>query len=273
MPKTTPEHKGRIIRTQMRTTATPQQVWEAWTDPAKLAQWFPDKASGEARVGSLMTLAWNRFPEWSSKVLEAVPGERLVLQGAVAGGESGILEITIERQDGETILKLVNSGFSSAAQWEDEYQGVVSGWEMELSILGYYLENHFGMPRTSFLAMRPAAFEYGRLLPYYLQSDRLAEWLTRSGAIGSTGERFELVLRDGGKVTGRVLTITQREVAMTWEEIHGVLELKAFAMGPGSRVLAVRGCGWNLPAARAAEIENQMGAALERLATQLAALA
>lgn len=69
-----------------------------------------------------------------------------------------------------------------------------------------------------------------------------------------------------------VLAITRREVGLTWEEIHGVLELKAFAMGPGSRVIAIRGCGWNLAAARAAEIESHMGEALDRLAAELAAV-
>ena len=46
-----PEHRGRIIRSTIRTMATPEQIFEAWADPAKLAQWFPDRAEGRADRG------------------------------------------------------------------------------------------------------------------------------------------------------------------------------------------------------------------------------
>ncbi len=32
------KHEGRIIKTEIRTTADPQRLWEAWTDPEKLCQ-------------------------------------------------------------------------------------------------------------------------------------------------------------------------------------------------------------------------------------------
>lgn len=43
------QHKGRIIRAEMETSATPDQAWEAWADPEKIAQWFVDRATGEPR--------------------------------------------------------------------------------------------------------------------------------------------------------------------------------------------------------------------------------
>jgi hypothetical protein len=62
-----------------------------------------------------------------------------------------------------------------------------------------------------------------------------------------------------------VLALTEREVTLGWKEIHGTLELKAFAMGPGKRTQWVCGFGWGMPAERAAEIERDMTAAGERL--------
>ena len=41
------EQTGRILRAEIRTKATPQQAYEAWADPEKIAHWFPDRA--EAR--------------------------------------------------------------------------------------------------------------------------------------------------------------------------------------------------------------------------------
>lgn len=43
------EHKGRVLRAEIETSATPQQAWEAWADPEKIAHWFVDRATGEAR--------------------------------------------------------------------------------------------------------------------------------------------------------------------------------------------------------------------------------
>lgn len=45
----------RTIRVQVRTTAPPERVWEAWANPEKLAQWFVDRAKGELEEGSTYT--------------------------------------------------------------------------------------------------------------------------------------------------------------------------------------------------------------------------
>ena len=83
--------------------------------------------------------------------------------------------------------------------------------------------------------------------------------------MGIVGERCELQLRDAGKLTGRVLASTSREVTVSWDEIGGVLELKAFSMGP-QRVVCLRGFSWLLKAEEMAEIEQKLQRALERLA-------
>ncbi len=79
------EHKGRIVRAEMRTNATPEKVWQAWSDPEKLAQWFPDRASGEAKTGGAMTWSFDQFAEFTYEVFEADPQKRLVLTGEIPG--------------------------------------------------------------------------------------------------------------------------------------------------------------------------------------------
>ena len=266
------EHRGRSIHAEVRITATPQQTWEAWADPEKIAQWFVDRATGEPKVGTTFTWFFDKFQYvMPFEVIEAVPGERFVLRWSdkSSGRPPGIVDVTIAREGGVTVLRLVNSGFQEGAAWEEEYQGTVSGWQTALALLKLYLENYFGKPKTTIMALRPASYRYEQLLPFFTTPEGLGEWLTRSGAVGKPGDRCELVLKDDGSVTGRVLAVTRHEVALSWEETHGALELKGFQMGPAGRMICVRVTSWGLDAARAAEIEQRMGTALERLAAVL----
>ncbi len=270
------EHKGRIIRAEIETSATPQQAWEAWADPEKIAHWFVDRAAGEAKPGGTMTWFFDEFGfVLPYKVVDAEPGKLFVLKWeAPQGGPVGILEVTIERKGGATVVRLVNSGFREDAAWNDEYEGVVSGWKMSLAILKYYLENHFGHAKTALLIMRPASFAYEQLHTYFVDTPKLASWLTKSGSIGKVGDACKLALRDDQpfvtSLTGRVLADTGREVTLSWEEIGGTLELKGFAMGP-QRVAGVRCISWRLNPDDRKRLEAQLSAAVERLAGLLPA--
>jgi hypothetical protein len=168
------------------------------------------------------------------------------------------------------VIRLVNSGFREGAEWDDEFEGIDSGWRMSLALLKHYLENYFGVSRASFLVMRPAEFAFEQILPLHRTEAGLKRWLTKNGGFGEEGETFALELREGGKLSGRVLAKSKRETTLSWEEIHGVLELKAFSMGP-QKLLCVRGCGWGLPEEKAKELEAQIERAVERLAAALAA--
>jgi uncharacterized protein YndB with AHSA1/START domain len=260
------EHEGALIQAEMETTATPQQAWEAWADAEKIAQWFVDRAMGEAKPGGTMTWFFDYFGlELPYEVVDAVPGKLFVLKWNPPHGDKGILEVRIERHAGVTLVRLINSGFRDDAEWKDEYEGVVSGWKMSLAILKYYLENHFARKKTGSLVMRPASFRYEQLLPYFLEAPKLAKWFARSGAIGKPGDRVHLDLRDAGKLTGRALTITDREVTVSWEEIGGTLELKAFKAGP-QRMVGLRTMSWKLDANEMKALESQLTKAVERLA-------
>jgi uncharacterized protein YndB with AHSA1/START domain len=266
------EHRGRIIRVEMRTNATPEQIYQAWADPEKIAHWFPDKAEGQAEPGATITWIFDKFNyRVPYEVLVADPEKRFAIRwNPPPGMNPGILEITIAKEGGETVMRLVNSGFREGAEWNDEYEGTDSGWRMAVALLKHYAENYYGTPRSSFLIMHPAEFAFDQIPSFHRDPEKLARWLTRKGGFGDVGEKFRLELQEGGIVTGRVLAKTKREVALAWDEIHGSLELKAFPLGP-QKVLCIRGCGWGLSAEKAKVIEAQMARALERLASVLGA--
>ncbi len=260
------DHQGRTIRAEIETSATPQQAWEAWADPEKIAQWFTDRANGEAQAGATMTWFFDKFGyALPYQVVDAEPGKLFVLKWQPPQGNAGILEVRIERQGGTTLVKLINSGFRDDAAWNDEYEGVASGWRMALAILKHYLENYFGHCKTTILVLRPASFGYEQLREYFLEQAKLARWLMASGSIGKVGDSCHLKLCDDGPLTGEVLAVTQREVTISWKEIGGTLELKGFSMGP-QRMLGVRVFSWRLDALEAKKIEKQMEGAVQRLA-------
>jgi uncharacterized protein YndB with AHSA1/START domain len=265
-----PEHRGRTITASIRTTATPERLWEAWADPERLAHWFPDRAEGRAEVGATQTWYFDRFKyALPYEVFSAVPGEHLVLTGEPPGRPRFFLEIDLRREGGSTVLTLTNSGFLDQEGWDEEYEGIVSGWQLSLAVLKEYAERYDGRPRTQFFAMRPGAFEYAELRPLFREPAALARWLTSSGGIGAPGDHYELTLMDGTIVDGEILAVTAWEVLVSWRAIQGVLALKAFSMGPGRRALCIHGSGWNLAPARAAALEADFGAALDRLAALL----
>jgi uncharacterized protein YndB with AHSA1/START domain len=266
------EHIGRILRAEIGTKATPRQAYDAWADPEKIAHWFPDRAEGKAEPGATITWIFDKFNyRIPYEVLIARPAEKFAIRwNPPPGRNPGILEVTISKEGGETVVRLVNSGFREGAEWNEEFEGIDSGWRMSLALLKHYLDKYFGTSRHSFLVMRPAEFSFEQLVPLYRTEPGLKKWLTKSGKYGEVGESFSLELQEGGQASGHVLAKSNRETALSWDEIHGVLELKAFSMGP-EKILCVRGCGWGLRAEKAKEIEAHVERAIGRLAAALAA--
>jgi uncharacterized protein YndB with AHSA1/START domain len=261
---------GRRILAEIRTTATPEEVWMAWTDPAGICRWFADDARGEAKSGSNLVWTFRGFGEMTYPVLVADPPARLVLAGEIPGRGPFALEVLIRQTEGTTVVRLVNSGFLDGAEWDEEYEGVRSGWFGSLALLKQSLEHHRGAPRQAAMILRPAAAAPEELYRYFGEADRLAAWLTRTGALGDVGDRAALVFPDGSRLSGSVLSATGREKSVTWDEEDGsVLELKGFG-APGGRMVGVRLTTWGDAADRLARFEGLFTPAVERLAARLA---
>ncbi len=276
------EHEGRRVEAEIEVEVGPQPAWEAFADPEKLAGWFVDEARGRAESGSIQTWVFERFGyEIPYRVIEAVPGEKVVYGPGSEEMPPFILEVTFQQagdpsagQAGgpsseqaagpSTRIRLVNSGFGDPEGWDEQYEGVRSGWIMALGALKEYLEHHDGEPRTLFMATRPADYAYEKLRPWYLEGEKLGSWLGEGAIPPEPGSSFHLELEEGETLSGRVLAVSDWEVAVSWEEIDGVLELKGFRQGD-QQVIALRGWGWGMDQERAHTLEQQMERALERL--------
>jgi uncharacterized protein YndB with AHSA1/START domain len=112
------ERKGRILRAEIRTKATPEQVYDAWADPEKIVHWFPDRAEGKAELGATIIWIFDKFNyRIPYEVLIAQPAERFAIRwNPPPGMDAGILEVTISKDAGETVIRLVQSGFREGAE-------------------------------------------------------------------------------------------------------------------------------------------------------------
>jgi uncharacterized protein YndB with AHSA1/START domain len=94
-------HKGRKIHAEIRTSASPQQVWEAWADPQKIVGWFVDRTTGEGKPGTVMTWFFDEFGfAQPLTVVDSVPAKHFVLKWDPPRGDPGILEIQIDAKAG-----------------------------------------------------------------------------------------------------------------------------------------------------------------------------
>ncbi|MEP7324680.1 MAG: SRPBCC domain-containing protein [Gemmatimonadota bacterium] len=265
------DHTGRAVDVEIVTRATPARAWEAWTDPARITEWFADRATGFVLPNQVLRWSNDRLKaETTYTVLSATPPTRLLLE-STGGPTPSRLEVEISPAREGTRIRLIHSGFPLTADFDEHYVAVASGWRMAIAVLRYYLEFQFGRTRQSFFVCRPVRYSGSRLASLYRDPAGLQEWLTEAGSLGTPGGRVHLVLKGGRILRGDMLADTGTEVAMGWDEINGVLEFKSFPWDRdnGMRAICVRGWGWELSADQAREIEVEIQSAVDRLETAL----
>jgi uncharacterized protein YndB with AHSA1/START domain len=258
-------------RREIRTTATPQQAYRAWADPGIVQGWFADEAEGEAKPGGAII---HHFPAFNlsypMEVVEVEPDHRIVFLMSFPGRPPVTQEIVIRTEAGETVIEMTNSGFGGE-DWEGQWEGIDSGWRMSLAQLRHYLENYFGKRRTTCMALRPAALQWQRLLSAHRDPSVLTQWLALPTPTNGTkphmkeGEDIAIHVRGAGPLSGQVLGTTARETIVAWRELRGTLELKAFEMGPGTRMVGLRMSTWSEHPPANNVTSEWMQAALTRL--------
>ncbi|MFL5969693.1 MAG: SRPBCC domain-containing protein [Gaiellaceae bacterium] len=92
----------------------PDEVWEALTDPDQLEEWFANDVELDPREGGEGVFRWDDGEERHATVVEAAPGERLVLDW----DDEGTVELTLEEVEEGTRLLVRESTpeFSTALE-------------------------------------------------------------------------------------------------------------------------------------------------------------
>lgn len=125
--------EARTARIRRRYDAPVEDVWEACTDPERLARWFLP-ISGELRVGGTFQLQGNAGGE----ILRCEPPHLLAVTWAFA--DRPVDEVVLRLSpDGDeaTVIELEHATVSGLVEWEGQWldviPGVGVGWELPLT--------------------------------------------------------------------------------------------------------------------------------------------
>jgi len=193
----------RAIVLEARLDASPADVWHALTDAEALADWFPRKASAEKGVGGIVTLAWDDSQAWPTTIDVWEPERHLRWVDSLPPGPDGqpqprlFLDWFISTENGQTVLRLVHSGFGTDANWDDQIDGLTGGWTYFLWNLEQILLHHRGRHRTMAWtrqrvdgtreALWDAMFETGMLSTAPGEATAGAECKLSFGSVSATG--------------------------------------------------------------------------------------
>jgi uncharacterized protein YndB with AHSA1/START domain len=141
--------------------ASPERVFDAFTDPAQLEKWWWPKgftcpaAEVDLRVGGMYRLAmeWPGFVPIDQQFSHHLGGEyyeidrphRLVMSGRAVNDEQGelfatLIEVTFEARDGGTVLTMRQSYFEPMPPAQ-AMGGAEQGWSEQLDKLERLLAN------------------------------------------------------------------------------------------------------------------------------------
>jgi uncharacterized protein YndB with AHSA1/START domain len=225
-------------------------VWDAWTKAEELVRWFPMEAEVSPGEGGSMRWAWGeawsgvmRIDVWEPpRVLRLVDRSarpydangQPIADGSVAPAEVAVT-VSLETVDGRTRVHLVHSGFGSGAAWDDEIDGVGTGWQVELRSLRHYLTRHRGRTRFVAHAHRSTPVSTAEAWSALVNPAVAAV----SGAL-EEGQGYSAVLATGDEFNGDVqLYIPGRELCGTARELDdGVFRLSAYPAGGRSGLTA-----------------------------------
>jgi uncharacterized protein YndB with AHSA1/START domain len=134
-------------------------VWQVWTDPKHVKEWFgPENftnpvVKGEAKVGSVMHITMHGpagtdfdkdFP-CTLLFREVVPGRKLVFENDAIGADGatiieGRTTVTFSDKDGGTEMVLVTTGRAVAEYAKGFLQGMEQGWSGSFEKMRHLLE-------------------------------------------------------------------------------------------------------------------------------------
>jgi uncharacterized protein YndB with AHSA1/START domain len=152
--------QSRSIEKVLEIDAPIDAVWKALTDAEELTNWFPPVADVKPGKGGHIRTAWSEREDWTCAIdawdenrhlrliwAESTPEDQRASADFVVPFRIAVDYHLESNPGGGTILRLVHTGFSAEASWDNQYDGTVRGWDFELRGLKLYLERHRGVKR------------------------------------------------------------------------------------------------------------------------------
>jgi len=262
MSEATPKREERKIVKEIEIDAPVEAVWRALSNPVELTRWFPLEASVEPGEGGKITLSWG--PEWqaSSAIEVWEPNRRLR-----TAGEPVTVEWTLEARGGKTIVKITQSGFSSGADWEQEFfDSTDYGWRFMLLNLRHYLERHAGQPRL--VAWPRYKTSLAREAIYKKLAGAQGIFEKGTGGFLNEGTRYALRTATGELWTGRTeFVVPPRGFCVSVDSLNDALAWLTIEGLAGEHDVQLWFSTYGVPQAQVSEIEKRWAGALEKILT------
>jgi uncharacterized protein YndB with AHSA1/START domain len=218
--------RDRSLELEIEVAGTPEEVWRAIATGPGISSWYVPHTV-EEREGGAATASFGPGPEMQvpGRVAAWDPPRRVVFDGGEGAGGLAF-EWLVEARDGGTcIVRLVNSGFGSGEDWDDQYDAMTEGWQLFLLNLKLHLEHFGGQTATALL---PTATWAG---------PREQAWLVLTSQLGIprapfVGERIRTSAGDAPTLAGTVVDVESWRLALVVDQ-----------PAPGTAIVAVEGTG------------------------------
>ena len=212
----------RSLEAELHVEAPVEAVWRALTDGDELANWFPFRSEVEHGVGGSILLWWGGEGERCR--IEAWEPERhlrTLWPGAHAADPAVPVAVDywLEGKGGGTTLRLVHTGFSTDAEWDDEFDAHRRGWSFELRSLQHYMRHHRGSRRHMVKAQTPLTVSHQEAWARMTGPGGLAREGTLAGL--AEGDRYAVTTVGGDRLEGEVrVWLPPTDLALTVEGLR-----------------------------------------------------
>ena len=216
----------RSLELDVEVAGTPEQVWRAIATGPGISSWYVPHTVDE-REGGAATASFGPGPEMqiAGRVAAWEPPRRVVFDKG-DGVEGLAFEWLIETRDrGTCIVRLINSGFGSGEEWDNQYDGMADGWKLFLLNLKLHLDHFAGQTATASLPM--AMWAGSRSQVWSALTERLG-----IPAAPAVGARVAVSAPDAPVLAGTVVDSDSWRVALLVDD-----------PAPGTAFLAVEGSG------------------------------
>jgi uncharacterized protein YndB with AHSA1/START domain len=193
----------RDIQLSVELDASPDDVFRAVTEGTEVAKWLAPEARSTPPDGEKKATIWVSWGEGMSAGhdIEIYDRPKHVRHPSGKNAETKAelyADWLIEaREGGKTTLRLVHSGFSVGADWDDDYDAHARGWQLMLENLRHYFARHSHEPAVHVPFMSK------------IDSPRGSLWQTLLGKLGfsappKVGDQFRFTTPKGDVLTGVV---------------------------------------------------------------------
>lgn len=156
-----PAGPAQVVTLSRRYAATPAELWDALTDPERLARWFLP-VEGDLRLGGRYAFTGNA----GGVIRECEPQRRVLVtweMGATGPQDTSLVEVLLEDTtdaDGGTVLTLNHRAQTPPEMWDQFGPGAVGvGWDGALLGLSLHLTGGV-LPAVEDLDQDPAVRQF-----------------------------------------------------------------------------------------------------------------